>query len=300
VFSHFAAQDMPCEEESYGVNTNNAVQIDPQFLASPKPATKRLKSSHRTADHATSPACAEVQRQVELLHRLKREFLTFIAHELRTPLNTLTAIELLDPTDDPRLQADMLAILRRGYDRLEKFIETALTYFRWQAGEEEGLVDRAAISDLVRVVRSAAANVPGLSTSERELLLALPDAPCLVYGREQHLTTVVHILLENAVKFSPDEQPIAARIHAAAAHAVLTVTDQGQGFAPELAAVLFQPFTIGEVMHHAHGTGLHLALADAIVTAYGGHIWACSPGVGHGATFTVEWPAVAGERRPAF
>lgn len=81
-----------------------------------------------------------------------------------------------------------------------------------------------------------------------------------------------------------DEQAIAASVHAAVAPAILTVTNQGQGLAPELASALFQPFTISQAMHYTQGTGLHLALADASVTAtaYGAHIWATSLGVGQG------------------
>jgi signal transduction histidine kinase len=56
---------------------------------------------------------------------------------------------------------------------------------------------------------------------------------------------------------------------------------------------LFQPFTIADVMHHAQGTGLSLALAQAMVEAYGGHIRAKSPGVGQGATFVVAFPTVS-------
>lgn len=61
-------------------------------------------------------------------------------------------------------------------------------------------------------------------------------------------------------------------------------------FAPELAGELLRPFTIADVRHHAGGTGLNLALASAIVKAHGGQIRAESPGVGQGATFTVELP----------
>jgi signal transduction histidine kinase len=55
---------------------------------------------------------------------------------------------------------------------------------------------------------------------------------------------------------------------------------------------LLRPFTIGQVMHHSCGTALNLALANAIVTTYGGQLRAESAGVGKGATFTGEFATV--------
>jgi signal transduction histidine kinase len=71
------------------------------------------------------------------------------------------------------------------------------------------------------------------------------------------------------------------------------VIDRGQGFPPESASELFRPFTVADVTHHSQGTGLNLALAYAIVEAYGGKLWAESEGVGLGATFTAAFPSVS-------
>jgi len=60
-----------------------------------------------------------------------------------------------------------------------------------------------------------------------------------------------------------------------------------------MARELFQPFTVADVRHHAEGTGLHLALAQAIMAAYGGRLEADSAGAGQGATFVAAFPAVS-------
>jgi histidine kinase len=70
------------------------------------------------------------------------------------------------------------------------------------------------------------------------------------------------------------------------------VIDRGQGFPPKWASELFRPFTIPNMTYHSQGTGLNLALAYAIVKAYGGQLWTESEGVGLGATFNATFPAV--------
>jgi K+-sensing histidine kinase KdpD len=104
---------------------------------------------------------------------------------------------------------------------------------------------------------------------------------------------VVQILLDNALKFSEAEKWVQIQVGMEAEHVVLTVSDHGRGFASEMGPELLRPFTIAHVMNHSQGTGLSLALASAIVTAYGGKLGAYSAGVGQGAIFTVVFPTVS-------
>jgi signal transduction histidine kinase len=141
-------------------------------------------------------------------------------------------------------------------------------------------------------VRLAADSTPGLVAPEVDCQISTPGTPCLVRGEEAHLAEVVRVLLDNALKFSGEQKFIRADVHATAEKVTLAIADRGQGFPPELACELFRPFTIADVGHHSKGTGLNLALASAIVTTYGGQIRAESAGVGKGATFTVDFPAI--------
>ena len=115
----------------------------------------------------------------------------------------------------------------------------------------------------------------------------------IVRGEGEHLARVVGVLLDNALKFSEDDKHIRVSIKTENGRVTLTVSDHGRGFAPEMGPELFRPFTIANVMNHSQGTGLSLALASAIVAASKGKISAASAGVGHGAIFTVELPAVS-------
>jgi signal transduction histidine kinase len=246
---------------------------------------KRLVDAER--QHAQELAYANARLQI--LDRLKTDFLTFISHELRTPLNHLAAFELLDPQGDSQDQAEVIDIIRRGYARLREFMQKGLEYFQWLAIER---VETTETADLTAVVRLVASRLSGLAEPGADFRLSASDVSCLVRGEERYLVEVLHILLDNAIKFSPQEKTIKVEACATAEQVILTVTDQGQGFPPELAQELFRPFTVADVTHHSQGTGLNLALASAIVAAYGGRVRAESKGFGQGATFILEFPRV--------
>jgi two-component system, sensor histidine kinase LadS len=242
------------------------------------------------AERRKAQELAEAHARLQLLDQLKTDFLTFIAHELRTPLSHMNVVDLFDPQGEPQEQAELLDMMRHGYARLHGFIQTGLEYFAWRATAR---IETPATVDLAEVVRQVAEQTPSLAAPGMDFAITAPSLPCRVRGEERHLATVIQILFDNAVKFSPRECSIRVQLQATGAEVTLTIADRGQGFPPALAWELFQPFTIADVLHHAEGTGLNLALAQAIVTAYGGRLWADSAGVGQGATFVAAFPAVS-------
>ncbi len=239
------------------------------------------------AERQKARELAEANARLQILDRLKTDLLSFVSHELRTPLNGMGAIDFLDPHADPREQAEVIALIRKAYERLTRFVQKGLEYFHWLATEG---AETEETTDFTAVVRLAANRLPGLSEPGVNLQLFVPEVSCLVQGEKKHLVEVVYILLDNALKFSPPEEIIKVEVHATAEQVTLSVSDHGQGFPPELAPELFRPFTVADVMHHSQGSGLNLAIASAILAAYGGQMRARSEGVGKGATFTVELP----------
>jgi len=240
------------------------------------------------AEKRKSRELAVVNARLQILNRLKTDFLTFISHELRTALTSMSAVNMLDPHGDPRIQAKMISVAQRGYKHLWGFIEKGLEYFKWLAMR----ADTEESTDLTVVVQQIVDRMPGLAGPGVDFQTSFPGIPCLVRGEERHLAEVVQILLDNALKFSRKEKFIKVNLRATAQKVTLAITDRGQGFTPELAPALFQPFTIADVTRHTQGTGLSLALASAIVEAYGGRMRAESNGVGKGAMFIVEFPAL--------
>lgn len=241
-------------------------------------------------------ALSDANARLQIVDRLKMDFLDFISHELRTPLSLMSAIDLFEKCEDATQRASIVEIIRSGYERLDYFIKTGLDYFKWFATDH---VTTSETTDLQAVVRKTAAGIPGFREAGVDFELSLSPASCVVNGNEEHLKEVVCTLLENALKFSPAGKVIRVTLGADSEKVTLTVTDHGVGFAPEWARELFLPFTITDSAHHAGGTAMNLAKASAIVKAHGGCITATSDGVGKGATFRIELPAVSNVLEPA-
>ncbi len=243
------------------------------------------------AERQKAQALEEANARLAILDRLKTDFLAFIAHELRTPLSNMIVLDLLDPNDEPQSLAEMIDLLRRGYERLEKFIEKGLEYFQWLATDEQKTL--TTITDLSNVVRKMLTQNSVLQKGAQTMVYDIPATPYLVRGEAEHLARVLRILIDNAQRFSEKDSSIVIQFGRTEGNVTLSVTDQGCGFIPEMGVELLRPFTIANVMNHTQGTGLNLALASAIVTTYGGALHAYSAGVGQGATFTVELPEVS-------
>jgi signal transduction histidine kinase/FixJ family two-component response regulator len=241
------------------------------------------------SSQAHAVALAAANERLCILDKLKDDFLNFVSHELRTPLTVLAGIEYLDPPPDRPDQAELSAALRGGYERLRRFIETALDYGTWIAGER--IRDFESV-DFADVVSAAVKETRSLTERAADVHVSVPHLPCVVRGSRSDLTEVVGTLLANATKFCPMGKRIRISCDVFEGKAELVVVDEGVGFAPELAEELLKPFTIADSLHHASGSALHLAKAAAIVIAHGGELRASSAGAGLGATFTVRIPLV--------
>jgi signal transduction histidine kinase len=228
------------------------------------------------------------------LNSLKTDFLSFISHELRTPLNAMSMVDLLDPGADPREQEQAIDTVRSGYERLSAFVQKGLDYFNWLAIER---VAPAAEVDLAGLVRAQVTRANASPASGGRVTLQAPAGECVVLGSPEGLDDVLAILLHNALRFSAGHEPVRIELAYSGDTAVVLVSDRGQGFAAHMAREIFEPFTVGDVLHHSAGSGLSLALASAIMGAHGGSVTARSDGPGRGATFTVELPVATADIR---
>lgn len=235
------------------------------------------------AERMRAQELGEANARLRILDRLKSDFLAFISHELRTPLGHLSALDLYDPAADPAEQAEVMSIIRAGYERLDGFVRKGLDYFDW-VGREPAVAEAAC--DVTAVVRGVLAHLPALAGCAVE-----DDGSSRACVGAEGLAVVARVLLENACKFARGEPVVAVVVRRDGDAVRLEVRDRGRGFPMELAEELFRPFTVADAAHHSEGSGLSLALARAIVEAHGGTITASSAGAGQGACFAVRLPA---------
>jgi signal transduction histidine kinase len=116
-----------------------------------------------------------------------------------------------------------------------------------------------------------------------------------VSGDVDELRAAFSNLLDNAVKYSADEVRVSVSVSALdSKRVVVRVSDEGIGIPSEQLKRIFKRFyrVPGRFMARVKGTGLGLFIVHSVVKKHGGRVFAESPGLGHGSTFTVHLPRV--------
>ena len=227
------------------------------------------------------------------------EFLTVLSHQLRNPVQAISsnAWLLKSRASDERILRPAEAI-ERQVARLSKVLDDVLDMVR--------ITRNAALEtttvELQLVVRAAVAAIhDSMDTHRREIEVDMPDAPIPVRADPKRLAQAIGNLLQNAVKFSPQQGRIEVRVKRSGDTATLSVKDEGAGIAAEDLPHIFEPFAHGRPRsHHSEvelGIGLHVA--RQLLRAHGGVIEAYSAGPGKGSEFLVRLPAVDGHSAQA-
>ena len=126
--------------------------------------------------------------------------------------------------------------------------------------------------------------------TNRLFTVDIPAEKMMVNGNEMQVKQVLANLLENALKFTPENRSITLTLRRLDGDAILTVTDTGIGILPEDLPHMFERFHRGRNASEYAGNGLGLAIVKAIVESYSGRVDAQSRGVGEGSVFSVSLP----------
>ncbi len=218
-------------------------------------------------------------------------FISVISHELKTPVAIIkgyaSTLRRPDADWDRATLQEGLAVIEEEADRLDTLIGNLLDVSRLQAGAlplQLGAVDLPALA--TRVVQGIAAT----ASDAFEFQIRFPPHMPPVHADEERLRMVLANLLSNAVKYSPDGGIVRVGGWVEDNQAIVYVSDQGIGIAPEDQARIFERFyrvdnTLGR---QTQGAGLGLYLARAIVEAHGGQLRVESqPGRGSRFIFTL-------------
>jgi CheY-like chemotaxis protein/two-component sensor histidine kinase len=135
---------------------------------------------------------------------------------------------------------------------------------------------------------------PAAAAKRIDIAASMDPSIGAFYADGARLQQIVWNLLTNAVKFSPDGGSVRVTLRRVANRVELSVTDSGQGIAPDFLPSVFEPFrqADGSTTRRHGGLGLGLSIAKHLVEAHGGTITAASEGEGYGATFAVRLPIV--------
>jgi signal transduction histidine kinase len=236
----------------------------------------------------------ELEAQIGVLqeaNRQKSELLSTLSHEMRTPLASIkgyaTALLLDDPKWDEATRREFLEVIVNECDNLENLISDILESSTIEAGFLE--IEKQPTL-LARIAKRAIEQVSVRARRHRFIVSFPPGFP-VVDADPRRIEQVLHNLLDNAVKYSPNGGLVVVRGDVREGEVQISVADQGVGIAPEHLNRLFERFfrIKSKTTPNVLGTGLGLPIARTIVESHGGRIWAEST-LGSGTTFFFTLP----------
>ncbi len=237
---------------------------------------------------------ATMQQRLQEQEEARRSFVATASHELRTPLTSLDGmLELL--YDDLRYEQpdleDARALLDRARAqsrRLGRLAADLLDLSRLDAKVDL----RSEPVELGELSRAVMAEFE-LGTAERRIATALDDQGGSVWaiGDPGSIARILRILLDNALRVSPDDSELTIEVSRSRRRAV-TVCDQGPGVPEEEREQIFQRFHRGRDTRGQAGFGLGLAIGRELAERMGGEL-VLEDANGPGARFTLRLPARA-------
>ena len=232
------------------------------------------------------------------LDQIRREFVANVSHELRTPLSILRGyIEvLLDEPETSREElARILSIMDRHSKRLQRLVNDLLSLAQLESSQatlELGTVRMDELfNNLIRDWKEK------LAAKNLKVVVDLAPEALTLQADATRLEEVLYNLLDNAVKFSPENGQIHLRATRLGSDTILSVADNGFGISKEHLPRIFERFYRADKARSRElgGTGLGLAIVKHIAQLHGGRVEAESE-VGRGTTIRVILPVRLGPR----
>jgi signal transduction histidine kinase len=230
----------------------------------------------------------EAQRSaVREIGQLKRDLVSTLAHDIKGPLTSIVGFaELLEEGFLQGAEAiDAARTIRTNGQRLATLINDVVALSRVEDDQLEFASDRLnALEVLDAAVESMRA--------EREIDVQRDVDPAFVRGDAARLRQVFEHLLRNAIKYSPDGQPVRIVVRANGSRISIAFTDGGIGIPPEELPELFKRFARASNARKLKlaGTGVGLFIAKTIVERFDGTLTVESR-LAEGSTFTITLPS---------
>ena len=236
------------------------------------------------------------------LHASYRQQIRFVSdasHELRTPISVIRGYaEMLDRwgKDDKKILGEGITAIRTETDNMQQLVEQLLFLARGDAGRNQPQMKPVDLSKMMQELHEEYTMI------DKEHVWQLQqDGPVPATGDQAQLKQAARILCDNALKYSPQGEPIVLRAFFDEQGApCFSVQDHGQGISSADIPHIFERFDRADPARarNSGGTGLGLSIAKWIVDRHGGYfkvisreevgtrMVVCLPGIQANASFT--------------
>ena len=224
---------------------------------------------------------------------VKNDFINNMTHEFKTPISTISLATQLIQEESAIAKNESilryLGIIKEENIRLGNQVERVLQTAQM---EKEEIILKKKEVDIHSLIQHVADNInPIIHTNQGTLLLNLDASPSLLLLDEVHISNVIHNLLDNAIKYSPNQLHVEIQTESQEDQFVIKIKDQGIGMEKSVFESVFEPFyrvPTGNI-HNVKGFGLGLSYVKKIVDAHGGKVKVEST-LGAGSTFIISLP----------
>lgn len=220
--------------------------------------------------------------------RLLSQFIEKASHEFRTPLSVINSVAFaLARTEDADQRLVREAKIKDQVARMTKLVEMLIQMNKLESGQEKVSYIPVDLNSAIQFVidsvnRSASRNPTIRYAKEASLPFIMGDRRALIEAIQQ--------ILDNALRFTPEEGLITISTGVAIRRVWIEVRDTGRGIAADDLPHIFETFWRHDEMHTTPGLGLGLPIARRIVEMHGGSIEVESE-PGKGSTFRIVLPA---------
>jgi signal transduction histidine kinase len=225
------------------------------------------------------------------LDTMKSEFVATVSHDLRSPLTLMrgyaTMLEMVGELNEQ--QQGYVRKIITGVENMSRLVNNLLDLGRIEIGV--GLqVENVSVIDIIERVTSALQ----LQATQKNITLSVElakDMPHAVEADGALLHQAVYNLVENAIKYTPNNERVSIHSTTQLNSFTFIVEDSGIGITEDDIPHLFEKFYRGKQREARaqHGSGLGLAIVHSIATSHGGKVWVDSV-VGKGSTFYLQIP----------
>lgn len=231
---------------------------------------------------------ASFARREEALAR-QRRFAADASHELRTPLTSIAGYARMLKSwglEDREAGREGVDAILEESGRMRALVEDLLAVAR---GDDEGIPLQLADGDLGAVAAEAVGAARAAAVGKVVIQHVPPKEPVEAVFDEARIRRTADILLDNAVKYTPQGGVVTVGVGREDGLLQLRVSDTGTGIPAEDLPRVFERFYRADPARSEGGSGLGLSIARQIARAHGGEIEAASR-PGRGSTFVLSLP----------
>jgi two-component system sensor histidine kinase SenX3 len=241
---------------------------------------------------------ADDRTEITRTEEIRNDFVANVSHELKTPVGaiSLLAEALESSADDEQAVRRFAKRMHKESGRLAALVQDIIELSRLQGAS----VSREGRAVDINTVITEAVDRSQLPAESKNIRIVVGDrVDATVFGDRDLLVTALRNLIDNAIRYSPENTRVGVGVRSKEGLIAVSVTDQGEGLTPEDQERVFERFYRVDAARSRHtgGTGLGLSIVKHVASNHGGEVTLWSR-PGQGSTFTLRLPEMESQDEP--